>query len=148
MSQNRNQLSTHRNGGRIGYDLCFGGVFYALIDIEQLGYRIQPDNARELATIGVKIRDLIDTEIPIEHPETPEIHGIAYVMFYQNEADGAVRTCTTMKPARVDRSPCGTGSNAYLALKHQTTPLTAGTQVLTRSIIGSDDVVNQFCTPS
>ena len=52
---------------------------------------------------------------------TPTLAGmdeIAYVMFRSIEPDGAIRTCTTLRPGRVDRSPCGTGSSANLAVLH------------------------------
>jgi proline racemase len=87
-------------------------------NFNQIGLAIEPENARALAIIGVNLRDLIAAEIDIAHPETPEINGIAYVMFRSDEPDGAIRTCTTLKPGRVNRSPCGTGSNANMALRH------------------------------
>ena len=39
--------------GQIRYDLCFGGVFYALVDVDQIGLTITPENARALAMTGV-----------------------------------------------------------------------------------------------
>lgn len=124
--------------GKIVYDLCFGGVFYALVDVSQISLVIEPENARALATIGVNLRDLIAAEIDIAHPETPEINGIAYVMFRSDEADGAIRTCTTLKPGRVDRSPCGTGSNANMAVRYTQGSVQKGDVLVSRSIIGGE----------
>lgn len=123
---------------QIRYDLCYGGVFYALVDVEQVGLAITPENARALATNGVVIRDLIAAATDIAHPETPQINGLAYVMFRDNEPDGAVRTCTTLKPARVDRSPCGTGSNSNMAVRHAERRLTPGDVCISRSIIDGE----------
>ncbi|MDA9982606.1 proline racemase family protein [Gammaproteobacteria bacterium] len=124
--------------GEIIYDLCFGGVFYALIDVDQIGLTIEPKKARALATKGVLLHDLISAEVRIEHPETPEIYGLAYVMFRSDEPDGAIRTCTILKPGRVDRSPCGTGSNANMAVRHAAGTAKTGDILRSRSIIGGE----------
>ncbi|CCV09640.1 Proline racemase [Mesorhizobium metallidurans STM 2683] len=124
--------------GPVRYDLCFGGVFYALVDPEQLGLTIAPQNARRLGADGVALRDLVARDVTIAHPETPEINGIAYVMFRSEEADGAVRTCTTLPPGRVDRSPCGTGSNANMAVRFSDGRVKPGDTVVSRSPIGGE----------
>lgn len=124
--------------GDITYDLCFGGVFYALIDVDQVGLTIVPENARALAEIGVRLRDQIAAQTEIAHPEIPEVHGLAYVMFRTREEDGAMRHCTTLKPARADRSPCGTGTNSTAAVLHAKGEIAPGDVITTRSIIGSE----------
>jgi proline racemase len=124
--------------GEVSYDLCYGGIFYALIDVDQLGLSIAPEHARRLATNGVILRDLIARDIDIAHPEIPEINGLAYVMFRAEESDGAIRTCTTLRPGRVDRSPCGTGSNSNMAVLHAEGRVRPGDSLLSRSIIGSE----------
>jgi len=67
--------------GPIRYDLCFGGVFYALLEVEQLELSIASEYARDLATHGVALLHHIKKDAQIVHPETPEINGVAYVMF-------------------------------------------------------------------
>ena len=124
--------------GDVTFSVCFGGVFYALLDASQVGLTINPENARDLAMSGVSILHQINQDLPIQHPHIPEINGIAYVMFYEQEPDGAVRTCTTMQPGRVDRSPCGTGSNAYVAMQCHHGHMKIGDKLTTRSTIGSE----------
>lgn len=124
--------------GEVTYDLCFGGVFYALVDVDQIGLNIAPGNARELAEKGVLLRDLIAAQTDIWHPEIPQVHGLAYVMFRSRESDGAMRHCTTLKPARADRSPCGTGTNSTVAVLHKRGELQPGDTLVTRSIIGGE----------
>jgi proline racemase len=122
--------------GRLRYDLCFGGVFYALVDAAQLGLAIVPENARALAQAGVALRNRIAAAEPAAHPTTPALDGLAYVMFRAEDPDGALRTCTTLRPGRADRSPCGTGSNASMALRHARGLARPGDTMLSRSIIG------------
>lgn len=124
--------------GPIRYDLCFGGVFYALIDVAQIGLTISPGNARALATIGVALRNRIAAIEPAPHPTTPALDGLAYVMFRAEDPDGALRTCTTLRPGRADRSPCGTGSNSNMAARHARGRARPGDVVVSRSIIGGE----------
>lgn len=124
--------------GKITYDLCFGGVFYALVDVDQLGLAIAPENARELAMKGVALRNLIAAQVTPKHPANSALDGLAYVMFRSEEPDGAVRTCTTLRPGRADRSPCGTGSNSNMAARHAEGRARPGDVVISRSIIGGE----------
>ena len=124
--------------GSVIYDLCFGGIFYALVDVDQIDLIIAPENARKLAEKGVALRDMIAVQTEIVHPEIPEVHGLAYVMFQSREEDGAMRHCTTLKPARADRSPCGTGTNSTVAVLHAKGELTPGDTLTTRSITGGE----------
>lgn len=124
--------------GPVRYDLCFGGIFYALVDVDQIDLTIAPENARQLATIGVDLRNRIAAVESAPHPTTPALDGLAYVMFRADEPDGAVRTCTTLRPGRADRSPCGTGSNSNMAARHARGRVRPGDVVISRSIIGGE----------
>jgi len=124
--------------GDIHYDLCFGGVFYALVDVAQVGLTIAPENARQLAMIGVGLRNRIAAVEPAAHPTTPALNGLAYVMFRSDEPDGNLRTCTTLRPGRTDRSPCGTGSSSNMAARHARGQAKPGDVVVSRSIIGGE----------
>jgi len=122
--------------GRITADIAFGGVFYALVDVAQIGLSIGPVHARELAEAGIEIKALLRDQIQVAHPDMPALNDVAYVMFRAVEADGTVRTCTTLKPGRVDRSPCGTGSSANLAVLHAKGLVTPGDKRVSKSTIG------------
>lgn len=122
--------------GRIRADIAFGGVFYALVDVSEVGLAIVPENARALAGAGMEIKSLLKQQLRVSHPEIPGLDEIAYVMFRAPDPDGAVRTCTTLKPGRVDRSPCGTGSSANLAALSARGEVKMGDSLISRSIIG------------
>lgn len=124
--------------GRIKVDISFGGVYYGLVDVEQVGLTIEPQNARALAEAGIELKALLAEQVKVKHPTLPGVDEIAYVMFRSQEADGAVRTCTTLKPGRVDRSPCGTGSSANLATLHARGLIKVGEHKISRSIIGGE----------
>lgn len=124
------------NHGTIRADIAFGGVFYALVDVGQIGLTIAPENARALAEAGIAIKADLKDQISVSHPDIPGFDEIAYVMFRNREADGTIRTCTTLKPGRVDRSPCGTGSSANLACMAARGEVSMGDIRISRSIIG------------
>jgi proline racemase len=124
--------------GRIKADIAFGGVYYAIVDVDQLQLEIAPKYARKLALAGIELKALLAEQVSVQHPELAALNEIAYVMFRGRDADGAVRTCTTLKPGRVDRSPCGTGSSANLAVLHARGEVKVGDSRRSRSIIGGE----------
>jgi proline racemase len=124
--------------GNIRYDVAFGGVFCAIVDIDQIGLKIEEGNARRIAEVGVSLKKIIDAGRKTRHPTTEGIQGIAYVMFRGEDADGATRTCTTLPPGRVDRSPCGTGSNANLSVRYARGRIAPGDRHVSRSILGGE----------
>lgn len=124
--------------GRIKVDIAFGGVYYAIVDVVQVGSEIAPANARYLAEAGIELKSLLSEQVAVKHPVLTGIDEIAYVMFRGEAPDGAVRTCTTLKPGRVDRSPCGTGSSANLATLYARGKLGVGDRRTSRSIIGGE----------
>ncbi|HDS1780714.1 TPA: proline racemase family protein [Pseudomonas putida] len=122
--------------GTIKIDVAFGGVYYALIDVEQVGLSIAPENARQLADAGVALREVINRQLHIQHPLLPSVNEVAYVMFRNRLDDRTYQTCTTLPPGRVDRSPCGTGSSANLATLAARGKVAAGDHLVSRSTIG------------
>ena len=122
--------------GKIKADIAFGGVFYALVDVNQIGLTLSPDHARALAEAGITIKALLKDQVKVSHPEISGLDEIAYVMFRDKNTEGEVLTCTTLKPGRVDRSPCGTGSSANLAALYAKGKIKLGDHRISRSIIG------------
>lgn len=106
--------------GTIAVDVAFGGVFYVMSSARDLGFVIGPDSAREMVDLGARIKAAAREQIDVQHPETEQFNSIDFVMF-TDEVDancGILRNATIMPPGRVDRSPCGTGSAARLAVMH------------------------------
>ncbi len=128
------------NWGSIIADIAFGGVFYALVDAAQVGLDIAPQNARELAEAGIALKSQLKTQVKVSHPDLPGLDDVAYVMFRSGDPDGAIRTCTTLQPGRVDRSPCGTGSSANLAAAFARGEVRVGDRRISRSTIGGEFV--------
>ncbi|WP_306402500.1 proline racemase family protein [Pseudomonas aeruginosa] len=124
--------------GPLTLDLAFGGVYYALVDVDQVGLRIAAENARHLADAGVRLKELINRQVRVRHPLYAGIDEVAYVMFRKRLDARTYQTCTTLPPGRVDRSPCGTGSSANLATLSARGLVQVGERLLSRSIIGGE----------
>lgn len=125
--------------GTIPVDVAYGGMFYAIVDAARLGYSVAPDEARELAELGEKVRRAAREQLIVVHPENPEIAGVSIVQFampFTGPGTAATNTCI-VAPGRSDRSPTGTGLSARLAVLHARGLLGVGERFSHLSIIGS-----------
>ena len=123
--------------GKVSVDIAFGGIFYALVDASSLGLTIAPDQARALVAAGSAVHRAVNAQLDIRHPEFDGIEGLSYVMFTGFTADGEMQGATIMPPGRVDRSPCGTGNAARLAVMVARGEAQEGDAFVARSIINS-----------
>ena len=121
--------------GSITVDVAFGGCYFALIDAAALGFEIAPDEARDLVDAGMRIHEAAAEQIPVRHPEAPSFDRIEYPIFMAG-GGAEIRNANIIFPGRVDRSPCGTGTAARLALMYERGQLGVGEEVSARSIIG------------
>ncbi len=112
--------------GEILCDVSYGGAFYASVDVRALGLEVSPASLPALIALQRELRPELDRKLDVVHPDEPELHGIYGVIFWQNEvttdedrADGIAltqRNVTVFADGEVDRSPCGSGTSARLAL--------------------------------
>jgi trans-L-3-hydroxyproline dehydratase len=106
-------------GGRtLHADVAFGGAFYAIVDSEAAGIPIQRERLADLRRAGIEIKRLLETALRIEHPEQPELQGIYGTIFTgpASKPGADLRNVTIFADAEVDRSPCGTGTCAVMAV--------------------------------
>ena len=54
--------------GTVTFDISFGGSFFAIVKATELGLKVEPKNAQKLSEIGLKMRDIINETIEIQHP--------------------------------------------------------------------------------
>ncbi len=123
--------------GPVTVDIAFGGVFYALIAPGQIGLSIRPEMARRLVDAGTRIHRALNAKLNIVHPENPGLKGLAYTMFVDRTENGELLGATILPPGRIDRSPCGTGNSARMAVMQARGEAAAGDRFVARSIIGS-----------
>lgn len=121
--------------GAVPVDIGWGGSAVAFVPAEILGREICRENASYYETIGCELRSLINQQIPIHHPQLPDIHSISHVAFYADEP--VMRHVVVGPDGRCDRSPCGNGSCARAALLHAQGRLQVGETFEQRSVIDS-----------
>ena len=92
-----------------------------------------------MVELGNRIMVAAEQQITVSHPQIPEFDRIEFVMFADtvDAARRIFRNGTVMPPGRMDRSPCGTGTAARLAVMHQKGELGIGDKVQIRSTINS-----------
>jgi proline racemase len=127
--------------GKLTVDIAYGGMTYVLADVAQLGYKLHPAEARELCEVGQKIKKAAAEQITVEHPANPKIPGITQTQFtgpLEKKGDAlTARNAVIVSPGRVDRSPCGTGTSARLAVLHAKGLIKPGQSFVHESIIGT-----------
>jgi len=103
---------------QIRADVAFGGAFYAIVDSEAVGLPIDLQHLPELRRTGMEIKHAIEASQTIEHPLEAGLRGIYGTIFTgPASGDGAdLRNVTIFADAEVDRSPCGTGTAAVMAV--------------------------------
>jgi proline racemase len=125
--------------GTISVNVAFGGVHYVMPSVEQLGFRIGPDVAQDMVKLGSDIKKAAKEQLKVQHPEISQFNSIEFLMFTDqvSASQNIYRNATIMPPGRVDRSPCGTGSAARLAVMHAKGQARIGEVLDMRSTINS-----------
>jgi len=118
--------------GTVKVDVAYGGMFYVIADAEPLGIRLTPDEARDIVRVGEMIKAAARQQLPITHPENPAISGITIAQLsapsstQKAHRKNAVIVSTgeldwnrpSSWTGALDRSPCGTGTCAKMAVLH------------------------------
>jgi proline racemase len=118
--------------GTVPVDVAWGGMFYVIADAAPFGLQLTPDEGSDIVRIGEMIKAATQEQLPVAHPENPEIAGVTIAQLSGppsgKDADrrNAVIVSTGKldwdRPATwtgaIDRSPCGTGTCARMAALH------------------------------
>jgi len=114
--------------GTVTYDLSYGGAYYAFVDAGSIGLALQPDNGRQIAALGMAIKQAVMESHPIRHPESDDL-SFLYGTIFTGPATGKdahSRHACVFADGAVDRSPTGTGVSARMALLYARDPEACG----------------------
>lgn len=127
--------------GTITVDTAYGGDSFVLVDAGSVGMRIAPDQARELAELGVRITRAANDQLGFRHPANDWNH-ISFCQFTDplSERDGVLygKNAVAIRPGKIDRSPTGTGCSARMAVLHARGRMRVGDRFVGRSIIDTE----------
>jgi proline racemase len=127
--------------GTVYVDTAWGGMAYVLASADELGFALVPTEARDLSVVGEKIKAAAVAQLTFRHPEFPEYPGITQTEIVgpvQRKDDGLhSRNAVVVRPGRLDRSACGTGTSARLAVLHARGLIDVGERLYHESVLGS-----------
>lgn len=131
------------DGRTFTVDVSYGGAFYASADVAQLGCPITPEHLPELIEAGRRIKWAVDGLPSTDHPTDRRLSGCYGTIWFERlgtDDDGTLRqrNVTIFADGEVDRSPCGSGTSARLALLDHRGELARGSTLRHESIVGSE----------
>jgi proline racemase len=125
-------LSVSVAGRRVDVAVAYGGAFYAIVPAERFELPLEPAFVPKFIELGREIKAAIEADRDIVHPLEAELEGIYGVMFTAGN-----RNVTVFADGEVDRSPCGSGTSARLALLDRRGELARGATLMHESVIGT-----------
>ena len=127
--------------GTLDVDTAYGGDSFVIVDAEALGFALTPDEARDIAQTGMRITDAANQQLGFHHPANAEWKHLSFCQMAApvTVVDGVKtgRNAVAIQPGKIDRSPCGTGCSARMAVLHARGELTVGEPFQGRSLIDS-----------
>jgi proline racemase len=137
--------------GALTVDVAWGGMFYVLVEAAALGLEITPDRGRDITRLGEMVKAAAREQLPVVHPEMPEVTGISIVELTsppttpgahaKNTVVVSTGTLDWSRPESftgvLDRSPCGTGTCARMAVLHARGTLDIGQPFVHEGILGT-----------
>ncbi len=127
--------------GTLTVDTAYGGDSFVLVDAKSLGFALTPDEALDIARTGTRITDAANEQLGFDHPDNPEWTHLSFCQMTGPAAmvDGVLsgRSAVAIQPGKIDRSPCGTGCSARMALLHARGELAVGDPYHGLSLLGS-----------
>ena len=137
--------------GTLSVDVAWGGMFYVIAEAAPLGFALTPDEGADITRATEMIKAAAAEQLPAVHPENAAIRGVTIGQLWgPPRTPGATRrNAVTVssgafdwdRPASwtgvLDRSPCGTGTCAAMAVLHAKGQLGLGVPFVHESIIGT-----------
>lgn len=106
--------------GTVLVDTSYGGMLYAHVNAHKLGFSITPDEAHSMCLMGQRIKQAVNEQLQVVHPDNPKIRDVSNIIFegdiVRKGKQLESRSGTVVLHGRLDRSPCGTGTTGRLAV--------------------------------
>ncbi len=128
--------------GTISGDTAYGGDSFVIADAAACGFALTPDEARDLAEVGMRITRAADAQLGFTHPENSEWAHFSFCQFAGPlERRNGVLTganAVAIRPGKIDRSPTGTGCSARMAVMAEKGEMQVGDRYVALSLIGTE----------
>ncbi|ESW87027.1 proline racemase family protein [Mesorhizobium sp. C280B] len=126
--------------GPVGFDIAYGGAFYALADCRQFGLEFGRNRVRDFVDAATALTDKLKAELPLSHPDHADLAFLYGTILTDGQdafSDTPTKNICVFAEAEVDRSPTGSGVTARLAAMHAKGQIEIGRTRLFESIAGS-----------
>lgn len=125
--------------GKVTFDISFGGSFFAIVKDSELNLTIEPKNTSMIIEKAMKLREKINKEIQVQHPTCSHINTVDLIEIYgeAKSADADYQNVVVFGSGQLDRSPCGTGTSAKMAILYAKGELEIGNTFIYESIINT-----------
>ena len=131
-----------KNFGEIIVSTVFGGDTFIICNANDFNLAIEPKNAKKFVDISKEIIKIANQEFGFSHPTIPSLDYISFCQFIEPVKINSSQqkegwNTVSIRPGKLDRSPCGTGTSARLALMKEKNEIDVNEIFISRSIIGS-----------
>ena len=125
--------------GKILIDVSFGGNFFAMTPAKALGISINPDNISHLIRLGMMVKEAVNEKVKVQHPIERHITSIELTEIYDkpDPSEHLSKNVVIFGDGQVDRSPCGTGTSAAMAMLYGKGKLPLNQEFTNESVIGT-----------
>ncbi len=127
--------------GTLIVDTAYGGDSFVLVNATELGFEIKTDEAKDISEIGAKITAAANQQLGFTHPENSDWSHISFcelaLPIFEEEGIKVSRNTVVIDPGKLDRSPCGTGCSARMAVLNAKGEMKKGDRMMGHSIIDS-----------
>ena len=136
--------------GKVTVDVAWGGMFYVIADAETLGLRLVPEEGQKIVRVGEMIKAAAREQLPVVHPENTAIAGVTISQLSAPATHpDASRNAVVVSTGRldwdrpetwtgsIDRSPCGTGTCAKMAVLYAKKQLSLNEDFVHEGILGT-----------
>jgi proline racemase len=119
-------------------DVAFGGAFYASLESP---LPVAKENLPRLVELGRSMKGQLEAAREFVHPLEHELRDVYGVIFFERLESGPPlhqRNVTVFADGEVDRSPCGSGTSARLALLERSGRLPRGAELRHLSVVDTE----------
>ncbi len=124
-------------GDTVTVDVAYGGAFYASLEASQVGLEVVPERAPELIAVGRAIKRAANAQLDLRLPDDSGDVGLYGAILYDRLGDAHQRNIAVFADGQADRSPCGSGTSARLAVLGERGELVPGDTLVHDSIVGT-----------
>jgi proline racemase len=129
----------------LSVQLAFGGAYYGIVDVSELGMRVVPEQIEHLTRAGAAITEALRRDHTPSHPTDSSLGFVYGTIIVDSDPatspdglarDATIRNVTVFADAEVDRSPCGSGTSALLAARHALGASEIGDAIVNAGVTG------------